>query len=71
MGLDLEKIASALIVNTIMRIVGILLRLIVICIGLISLIIVLISGLIFFALWTIYPLLVAFLVALGAFAFVI
>ena len=71
MGFDIGKIASVLLINTIMRIVGMLFRLVVIVSGVISWLVVLMGGLIFFAVWTIYPVLVTGLFIFGGLAFVL
>jgi hypothetical protein len=68
-AIDFAEIASAFLVNTIMRIVGVLLRLVVIVMGLIAFFVVLIGGGIFFVFWIAYPLIVIGTFFLGVSAF--
>lgn len=54
-GLDIESYMSTLVINVIMRIVGILVRSIFIITGLVSIIITILGGIIMFAAWLILP----------------
>jgi hypothetical protein len=58
-GLDIENYLSTLLVNMVMRLVGIFIRFIFICIGLVCVMSVFIAGIIVFALWLALPLVVA------------
>jgi len=64
-GLDIGSFFEALVVNTIMRLVGFILRSVVILIGLISLSISILLGLAAFFLWLILPVLIIFLMITG------
>lgn len=66
-GFDIGDRLSALLINTIMRMVGAVIRLVVIGLGLCVLCVVCAGGVVFFIAWTVYPLLV---LALGIFGFI-
>jgi len=57
-GFDLKKFFSTLVINTMMRLIGVIMRLIVILIGLASLVMVSIIGIIFFFSWLLAPFIV-------------
>lgn len=57
-GLQLDKIASAFIVNTLMRVVGLVSRLIVLMVGFIAYIAILIFALVIFLIWLALPVLI-------------
>lgn len=63
-GFDPEAFFSTLLVNGIMRVVGFLTRFVVIILGLISTALSFFGGLLVLFLWAIFPLLIAFLLAL-------
>lgn len=54
-GFDLENFFGTLLVNTLMRILGVIIRLIFIIIGIIMFFVVAIAGLLFLVFWTIAP----------------
>jgi len=70
-GFDVADMASAFIINTLMRMVGAVMRLIVIFCGLIAWSAVFLGGVVFFAVWTVYPVVIPFCIAFGVVGFVI
>lgn len=64
-GLDIESFFSALIVNTLMRIVGFFVRSIVIIIGLLSILLLFLGGLFLFIIWLFIPFLILLFFVLG------
>ena len=66
-GLDFGDIFSRLIINTMMRFVGLIVRLAIIICGLIFIILSLIAGVVVFAVWLVLPVAVVFLFAFGIF----
>jgi hypothetical protein len=60
-----EAFFSGLVVNIIMRIVGIFLRTALLCIALLAFIVVIIGGILFISLWTVLPVLAALLLRLS------
>jgi hypothetical protein len=67
-GLDIERMAETLVVNTLMRAVGMFIRIIFITAGAISIIITITGGAILFFVWLAAPLFVVTLVG-GGFIF--
>lgn len=64
-GLDLERFASVLIVNTLMRVIGMVARTAFIAAGVVSIVIAAMGGAVIFAAWLAMPLSVIFLVGSG------
>lgn len=53
--LNLEAFLTTLVVNTLMRVVGVVARTVVLIIGAIFLMLTLISGIVFYILWSVLP----------------
>lgn len=64
-GFHPSSFFEVLIINTIMRIVGIFVRLLIIIIGLFAFLLVFLSGLVFFVFWIIAPFAIPLLILIG------
>ena len=64
-GFDIKEFSETLVINSLMRVVGIFMRLAVILVGSIALLAVAFLGLGMFLLWALLPLVVIFLLAKG------
>lgn len=64
-GLDIENLFSHIIVNILMRLVGLFFRLVIIFIGVLFLIGVLAGGVMFFILWILAPIVIVVLISSG------
>lgn len=64
-GLNFENIASLIIVNTLMRLVGAVIRLFVIAIGLIAFITAFLGGIVFFVIWLLAPIVIPMFISVG------
>jgi hypothetical protein len=65
-GFDLEEFFSIIVVNILMRIVGMVMRSFVIAIGIVVLLSALLGGLLFFIAWVFLPLIVGYFFVVGA-----
>lgn len=57
-GFNVQDIFSALVVNTIMRIIGFFFRVILIAVGMFSVVFVFVAGVVVFAVWVLAPVLI-------------
>jgi hypothetical protein len=64
-GVDPQELAGALIVNLLLRLVGMVLRAVVIVVGLALFLLILVGGLLCFLAWLILPLAIVYLLYLG------
>lgn len=64
-GLHPEEFFGNLLVNILMRFIGMIMRLIIIIVGLIMFLVVLTLGIIAILIWTLLPLVIPFLMVLG------
>jgi hypothetical protein len=64
-GLSLENFAGPLIVNTLMRLVGMILRLVIVCIGLLGIVVVFLFGLVVTVVWIFLPVVIICLIWQG------
>ena len=62
---DLERIASAIVVNVVMRIVGFFVRSIFIIIGMVALVTVVVFGVVFYIFWVLAPFIVVIVLIAG------
>ena len=62
---DLERIASAIVVNVVMRIVGFFVRSIFIIIGMVALVTVVVFGAVFYIFWVLAPFIVVIVLIAG------
>jgi hypothetical protein len=69
-GFDPKEFFSTLVVNTLMRIVGVFMRFFVMVIGLVSLGAVFFLGIVSFVVWAALPVLILFFLAKGALSFI-
>ncbi len=65
-GFSLERVLTALVVNTMMRLVGMIIRLAVMIVGLLCLAALAAAGAAVYVIWLLAPLLVTFLLVTGA-----